>query len=251
MLVFSPLDTELGKRNHCWAAGSRPWWEKSVCNKLNLIASEIHYFIFQTQHGQVLYSWMVEIFLYGCLISSDLSAIASHLNLLPPSLEVKKKVMIKNEEKLIATDEKQKRSVAASSFFWFSLLFWTHSHILPIVLGQFCQDLPSVLLLVKSSHMLPPPCSAASVFLVLSLLTMLQALTCISSTMATRSAREISLPMIKALSCRNLSSNCFREVESPSITSWSFSEGRGCPVKRGINTWGEKGHSSTHDHLLC
>lgn len=43
--------------------------------------------------------------------------------ILLPSLEVKNKVIIKSEEEVIARDEKQKRSVADSFFFLFSLLF--------------------------------------------------------------------------------------------------------------------------------
>lgn len=62
-------------------------------------------------------------------------------------------------------------------------------------------------------------------------------LTCMSSTSATRSARETSLPAMKGLSCKNFSSNCFSTTFSSSVTPSSFSGGSGWPVRRGSNTW--------------
>lgn len=90
-----------------------------VTDLIWLPLSETNSFIFQTWHGEVPYSWMTEIFLYGFLISSELSAIASHLYILPPSLEVKNKSHYKKWRRGIARDEKQKRSVAASFFYYF------------------------------------------------------------------------------------------------------------------------------------
>lgn len=179
---------------------------------------------------------MIKIPLHHFLISSDLSAIASHFYILPPSLEVKNKVTIKDEEEEVVLLEKQKRSVAASFFFFLigflNPLPYPPHCFRPVLLRYALTPLSSEALL----HAAPLSAQQHPFSLVLSLPYHTSALTCISSTMATRSAREISLPMIKALSCRNRSSNCFREVDSPSITSWSFSEGNGCPVKRGIST---------------
>lgn len=62
---------------------------------------------------------MIKIFLYNFLISSDLSAIASHFYILPPSLEVKNKVPIKDEGEVLL-EKRNKRDLLLPVFLFFN-----------------------------------------------------------------------------------------------------------------------------------
>lgn len=73
-------------------------------------------------HGQVPseeeYYCMIKIFLYNFLISSDVCAIASHFYILPPSLEVKNKVMVKDEGEVLL-EKRNKRDLLQPALFFF------------------------------------------------------------------------------------------------------------------------------------
>lgn len=62
---------------------------------------------------------MIKISLYHFLISSDLSAIASHFYILPPSLGVKNEVTIKDEgEEEVLLEKRNKRDLLQPAFFF-------------------------------------------------------------------------------------------------------------------------------------
>lgn len=85
--------------------------------------------------------------------------------ILLPSLEVKNKVIIKNEEEVIARDEKQKRSVADSFFFYFHCCSEPTPTFSPLSQASSAEILPSFLPLVKCYHMLAAPSLLSSICL--------------------------------------------------------------------------------------
>lgn len=127
LLFFSLWDIELGERITSGLQDPGPDGlaenNQFVTDLISLPPSEIQSCIFHTWHGQVPseeeYSCMLKIFLYHFLISSDLSAIASHFYILPPSLEVKNKVPIKDEGEVLL-EKRNKRDLLLPAFLFFN-----------------------------------------------------------------------------------------------------------------------------------